>query len=170
MSRDQKFFDVYSVVLGVSGAVALAFLVLAMKMSDLTQGVYTRDANEYQAAVNARIAPLGQIYRPGEEHASSKPTVETAAEPAPVAAALTGPQVYNAACIACHSAGIGGAPILGDAAAWAPRIAQGDDVLAQNAIKGFTDIGYMPPKGGRMDLSDQEVLDAVTYMIAQSKL
>ena len=168
MSRDQKFFDVYSVVLGVSAAVALAFLVLAMKMSDLTQGVYTRDADEYQAAVAERIAPLGQVYMSGEEHLSSSPTIETAAQPAPVAAALTGPQVYNAACSACHGAGIGGAPVLGDAAAWSARVAKGDDVLGQNALNGFTDIGYMPPKGGRVDLSDQEILDAVAYMVGES--
>lgn len=168
MSRDQKFFDVYSIVLGVSAAVALAFIVLAMKMSDLTQDIYIRDADEYQAAVAARIKPFGQVYLPGEEHAASAPTLVTAEEPAPVAAALSGPQVYNAACIACHGAGIGGAPILGDAGGWAPRLAKGDDVLGQNALNGFTDIGYMPPKGGRVDLSDQEILDAVTYMIGQS--
>ncbi len=168
MSRDQKFFDVYSIVLGVSAAVALAFIVLAMKMSDLTQDIYIRDADEYQAAVAERIAPLGQVYMSGEEHQSSAPTIETAAEPAPVAAALTGPQVYNAACNACHGAGIGGAPVLGDTAAWTARIAKGDDVLGQNALNGFTDIGYMPPKGGRIDLSDQEILDAVTYMVNES--
>jgi cytochrome c5 len=168
LSRDQTFFDRYSIVLGVSAAIALAFFVLAMKMSDLTQGIYTRDAVEYQAAVAERIAPLGQVYMSGEEHQSSAPTIEKAAESAPVATALSGPQVYNAACIACHSAGIGGAPVLGDTAAWTARIAKGDDVLGQSALNGFTDIGYMPPKGGRVDLSDQEILDAVTYMVGES--
>lgn len=169
MSRDQKFFDVYSIVLGVSAAVALAFIVLAMKMSDLTQNIYIRDADEYQAAVASRIEPFGQVYLPGEQHESAAPTIVTAAEPEPVAAALSGPQVYNAACNACHGAGIGGAPILGDTAAWAPRLAKGDDVLNQHALNGFTDIGYMPPKGGRVDLSDQEILDAVAYMTGESR-
>lgn len=169
MSRDQKFFDLYSIVIGVLAAFALAVLVLSMKMSDLTQGVYTRDADEYQAALKSRIEPLGQVYLPGEQHESSAPVIVTAAEPKPVATALTGPQVYNAACIACHGSGIGGAPILGDTAAWGPRLAKGTDTLNQHAIGGFTDIGYMPPKGGRLDLSDQEVLDAVTYMLNQSK-
>jgi len=59
LSRDQKFFDVYSIVIGALAAFALAILVLALKMSDLTQGVYTRDATEYQAALNERIAPVG---------------------------------------------------------------------------------------------------------------
>ena len=168
MSRDQKFFDVYSIVIGVLAAFALAVLVLSLKMADLTQGVYTRDVAEYQAAVNSRIEPLGQVYLSGEHHESSAPKIETATAAEPVAAALSGPQVYNEACIACHGSGIGGAPVLGDAAAWTDRIAKGNDTLEQHAIGGFTGVGYMPPKGGRMDLSDQEIIDAVTYMIGES--
>ncbi len=170
MKRDQKFFDMYSLVIGVLAAAALAILVLAMKMSDLTQGVYTRDTDEYQAAVADRIRPFGQVYMPGEEQHSAAPTVETADEPAPVAAALSGPQVYNSACLACHGAGIGGAPVLGNADNWSPRIAQGVDVLKEHAINGYTGaVGFMPAKGGRVDLSDQEVGDAVEYMVGQSQ-
>ena len=170
MSRDQKFFDMYSLVIGVLAAVALAILVLAMKMSDLTQGIYTRDTAEYQAAVAERIRPLSQVYLPGEEQEASLPTVETVAEPEPVAAALSGPQVYNSACLACHAAGVGGAPVLGDAPVWEPRIAQGVDVLKQHAIEGYTgSSGYMPAKGGRMDLSDAEIADAVEYMVGESQ-
>lgn len=169
MSRDQKFFDMYSLVIGVLAAIALAILVLAMKMSDLTQGVYTRDAAEYQAAVAQRIAPVGEVYLPGEEQESSAPVVRAAAEPEPVAAALSGPQVYNTACIACHSTGVGGAPVVGDAAQWTDRIAQGMDLLKQHAIEGFTgSAGFMPAKGGRIDLSDEEVAIAVDYMVGES--
>ena len=169
MTRDQSFFDKYSIVIGVLGAFAIALLVVSMKMSDLTQGVYTRDADEYQAAVAERIRPFGQVYLPGEEHTSAAPVVETAAEVKPVATALSGPQVYNSACLACHGSGIGGAPILGDAAAWSVRIAQGIELLNSHAIDGFTNIGYMPPKGGRVDLSDQEIYDAVDYMVSESQ-
>ena len=169
MSRDQKFFDMYSLVIGILAAFALAILVLAMKMSDLTQGVYTRDTYEYQAAVAERIRPVGQVYLPGEEHQAAAPTVETAVEPDPVVTALSGPQVYNSACLSCHGAGIAGAPILGDAAAWAPRVAQGVDLLKEHAIDGYTGaVGFMPAKGGRVDLSDQEVADAVEYMVGES--
>lgn len=169
MSRDQKFFDMYSLVIGVLAAVALAIFVLAMKMSDLTQGVYTRDTAEYQAAVRERIQPVGQVYLPGEESEASAPTVETAAEPEPVATAMTGPQVYNTACLACHGTGVGGAPVVGDAAQWTDRIGQGMDLLERHAIEGFTGTsGFMPAKGGRMDLSDQEVGDAVKYMVEES--
>ena len=170
MSRDQRFFDIYSLVIGILAAFALAILVLAMKMSDLTQGVYTRDTAEFQAAVAERIRPVGQVYLPGEEHEAAAPTVQTAVEPEPVATAMSGPQVYNAACLACHGAGVGGAPVLGDVAGWADRIAQGMDVLNDHALNGFAgNAGYMPPKGGRVDLSDQEVIDAVTYMVDESQ-
>lgn len=170
MSRDQKFFDMYSVVIGILAAVALAILVLSMKMTDLTQGVYTRDSDEYQSAVAERIRPVGQVYLPGEEHESSSPTVETPAEPEPVATAMSGPQVYNSACLACHGAGIGGAPIFGEAAQWVERIAQGADALKQHALQGYTgSTGYMPPKGGRLDLSDAEIEAAVDYMVGESR-
>lgn len=158
----------YSLVIGVLAAIGLAILVLAMKMSDITQGVYTRDGAEYQAAVTARIRPVGQVYRSGEEHESDAPTVETPAEPEPVATAMSGPQVYNMACLACHGAGIGGAPVLGDAAQWAERISKGSDTLKEHAISGFTgSTGYMPPKGGRVDLSDAEIAAAVDYMTGE---
>ncbi len=170
MGRDQKFFDMYSLVIGVLAAVALAILVLAMKMSDLTQGVYTRDSGEYQAAVAERIRPLSQVYLPGEEAEAAAPTVEKVAEPEPVAATLSGPQVYNSACIACHGTGVGGAPILGDTAQWGPRIAQGVAILKQHAIEGYTgSTGFMPAKGGRVDLSDNEIAGAVDYMAGESQ-
>ena len=170
MSRDQKFFDTYSLVVGVLAVAALAILVLAMKMSDLTEGVYTRDTEEYQAAVAERIRPFGQVYLPGEEQDATAPTVETAVEPEPVATVMTGPQVYNAACNVCHGNGVGGAPIVGDTDAWAPRIAKGLDALKDSAINGFSGDAPTPmlPKGGRVDLSDGEIHDAVEYMVSQS--
>jgi cytochrome c5 len=95
--------------------------------------------------------------------------VEEAVQAPPVAALLTGPQVYNAACLMCHGSGIGGAPMLTDKESWAPRIAQGKDTLYEHAIQGFTgQSGFMPPKGARMDLSDEEVRGAVDYMAGQA--
>jgi len=170
VSRDQKFFDLYSLVIGILAAVALAIFVLAMKMSDLTQEVYTQETDEYQAAVAARIRPLSQVYLPGEDLEASAPALMPVDEPDPVVTAMTGPQAYNTACLACHGAGVAGAPILGDAAAWGARIAQGNDVLNDHAINGYSgSAGYMPAKGGRADLSDQEVRDAVAYMVDEAQ-
>ena len=68
----------------------------------------------------------------------------------------------------CHGAGVGGAPVLEDAEQWAARIAQGNEVLYQNAIQGYIgEDGFMPPKGARMDLSDDEIRAAVDYMVSE---
>ncbi len=83
--------------------------------------------------------------------------------------AMTGEEVYNNVCIACHyPPGVGGAPALGDAEAWAPRIAQGIEILVYHALNGFTgSTGVMPKKGERLDISDEEIIKAVEYMVGQ---
>ena len=86
----------------------------------------------------------------------------------PVMAALGGEEVYNTACIACHMTGAGGAPLLGDVSAWETRLAQGKPLVVQRAVEGYIgEMGIMPAKGGRLDLSDEEVENAVTYMLDQ---
>ena len=70
--------------------------------------------------------------------------------------------------MACHGAGVAGAPKIGDKADWGPRIAQGKDTLYTHATQGFTGKkGTMPPKGGAANLSDEEVKAAVDYMVAR---
>ena len=87
-----------------------------------------------------------------------------------VASGIDGAQVYNTACMACHNAGIAGAPRTGDAAAWAPRIEQGMDVLYARAIAGYQgSSGFMPAKGGNASLGDDEVRAAVDFMVEQSQ-
>lgn len=94
--------------------------------------------------------------------ATSAPAVEAPAQPVKTADA----SVYNKSCALCHAAGVSGAPKPGDKEDWAPRIAQGMDVLYQHAIEGFTgDKGMMPPRGGNPALTDDEVKTAVDYMV-----
>ena len=82
----------------------------------------------------------------------------------------SGQQTYQQACFACHGTGAAGAPKLGDKAAWKARIAQGMATLNDHAIKGFKGkTGFMPAKGGRADLGDDVVKDAVKYMVDNSK-
>lgn len=102
-----------------------------------------------------RIKPVGQLYLEGAEPAEAVDTGPKTPE-----------QVYNTSCSACHGAGVMGAPKMGDAANWAPRIAQGMDVLVDHAIKGFN---AMPPKGGCMACSDDEIAATVEYMAEGSK-
>jgi cytochrome c5 len=76
-----------------------------------------------------------------------------------------GKKTYDGACGVCHNAGVAGAPKLGDATAWAPRIATGKDALYATSLNGK---GAMPAKGGRADISDDNVKAAVDYMVANS--
>lgn len=166
--RDQKFFDLYSVTIGGLALFGILIFFVAMKMSDLTQGIYTTETEEYQQQITSRLRPFGQVYLPGEESEAGTPNVTEVAASEPVEAQLSGPQVYNEACITCHGAGIGGAPTLADSGSWAPRIEQGLDTLRQHAIEGYTgEAGYMPPKGGRLDLSDEEIHAAIDYMLGE---
>ncbi|MBT8422362.1 MAG: cytochrome c5 family protein [Gammaproteobacteria bacterium] len=120
----------------------------------------------YQNAVEKRIKPFGSVVKDGE--IAADPAVVAVVEAPTAKVALTGPQVYNQACLACHGGGIAGAPKTGDAADWNARIAKGRDVLNSNAINGFMgDKGMMPAKGGAMTLSDEEVIAAVDYLIEQ---
>ena len=80
-------------------------------------------------------------------------------------AAEDGKALYAANCFACHGTGAAGAPILGDAAAWAPRIKTGAQALFTSATKGK---GVMPPRGGNPKLTDPEIKAIVGFMIAQS--
>jgi len=73
----------------------------------------------------------------------------------------TGEQIYQAQCHKCHATGVGGAPRIGDRAAWIPRVKQGLDVVVRSAIKGH---GGMPARGGMADLTDAEMRNAVVYM------
>lgn len=84
--------------------------------------------------------------------------------------ALAGKPTYDGACKVCHGSGLTGSPKFGDADVWAPRIERGMPQLVEHAIKGFTgDTGVMPPKGGRVDLSDKQVEQAVAYMVESSR-
>jgi len=114
-----------------------------------------------EAAAPAAAAPAAPVAAPATAPAP-------AAAPA-VASADAGKTLYNSACVACHGAGIAGAPKVGDKAAWASRIAQGNATLYEHAIKGFQGkAGVMPPKGGST-APDADVKAAVDYMVLASK-
>ena len=115
-------------------------------------------ANQEQQ-VAERIAPEGHVSMVGQ--------VASAASSASAGSARSGADIYATNCIACHSSGVAGAPILGDVAAWADRLAQkGLETVYANAING---IGAMPARGTCMDCSDDEVIAAIDHILDNSK-
>jgi cytochrome c5 len=119
------------------------------------------------SSVAERIKPVGEIAVAGAQTAQA-PAQSPAAAPAP--AARDGQQVYQAACFACHDAGVAGAPKVGDKGQWAKRIAKGLGTLYASAVNGVQgSAGVMPPKGGNLALSDAEVKAAVDYMVGRSR-
>ncbi len=83
-----------------------------------------------------------------------------------VKSALDGKKIYQSSCFSCHATGVAGSPKVADKGAWSPRIAAGVEALYEAAIKGK---GVMPPKGGNMSLSDDQIKAAVDYMVSQSQ-
>ena len=87
---------------------------------------------------------------------------------APAKPLAVGEQTYQRFCVACHSSGVSGAPPVGNAQAWAPRIAQGDAVMLKRTVEGLPSAG-MPPRGMCVACTDQELLDAIHYMTSRSQ-
>jgi cytochrome c5 len=125
-------------------------------------------ANAAAPAAAAPAAPAATSAAPAAAPVAAPAAAPAAAAPA-TASADAGKTLYSAACVACHGAGIAGAPKYGDKAAWAPRVAQGANVLYEHALKGFQGkAGVMPPKGGS-SAPDADVKAAVDYMVAAAK-
>lgn len=119
------------------------------------------------AAAAAPVAPAAPAPAAPAAAAAAPPAAAPAAAPAPTAsAAADGKKIYDTTCMVCHATGVANAPKLGDKAAWAPRIAAGEETLVKHSISG---IRAMPPRGGNASLSDDQVRAAVAYMLASVK-
>jgi cytochrome c5 len=113
-----------------------------------------------------RIQPIAQV-EVASAQTQREPAKNAAAAPPP---SRNGQQIYQTTCVACHDAGIAGAPKLGDKSQWAKHIAKGLDTLYASAVNGVQgSAGAMPPKGGNPALSNAEIKAAVDYMVARSK-
>jgi len=146
------------------------FLLSVLTVSALTiSGCSDKETAPEQKAT-ATPEPAPQVAEPAQSE-PAKPEAEVAEPAAPVeapaepaAVARDGQTIYKTACIACHDAGVAGAPKLGDKAAWAPRIAKGSDALYSNLQNG---LNAMPPKGTCMNCSEDELKAVLDYMIKQ---
>jgi cytochrome c5 len=97
-----------------------------------------------------RIKPVGKVHVAG-------------AAPAAAAGPRTGKQIYDAACVACHTSGVLGAPKLQVAADWQPRLDEkGFEQVWKNAVNG---INAMPAMGTCGDCTEDDIKVAIEYMI-----
>jgi cytochrome c5 len=170
--NDRDFFKVFSGLVAALVAVTVIFFVAAHVIVNSSNLKKVKGGDQ---AVAARIQPVGQVTVAGAETnnvASGASTVMNALIPTANAApsAAAGKQVFEGTCVACHGAGVAGAPKFGDKAAWGPRVAKGLPTLEQHALHGFQGkSGFMPPKGGNASLTDDQVKSAVMYMVEHGK-
>jgi len=81
-------------------------------------------------------------------------------------ALVNGKAIYKVECSGCHDEGEEGAPKLSSVTQWEERTSKGADKLIENAINGFIGPdGKMPARGGTDSLTDEEVANAVNFMI-----
>jgi len=131
-------------------------------MAKLTDAEIKR-AIEYMFNASKQAAPAGAAAAPT---AAAVPVAAAAAATPAKADASAGKKLYDTACMACHAAGVAGAPKFGDKAAWAPRVTAGVDALTASVIKGK---GAMPPRGAAAGATDADIRAAVEYMVAQAR-
>jgi len=163
-----------SVILGITASAVLMLFIFVLVAHHrdvpdrvrLDRSALLSAGSSVGSSVAERIKPVGQVVVAAAE-TQREPVKNAVAAPPP---SRDGQQVYQASCVACHDAGIAGAPKLGDKGQWAKHIAKGLDTLYASAINGVQGgAGVMPAKGGNAALSNAEVKAAVDYIVAHSK-
>lgn len=158
VSDDKSFYTTFFYIMG---GLAVGCVILIILASNLTSEVAEYKPEE---VVVANIKPVGNVSIAGESQPA--PAMAVAAVETAPSEPRSGETVYKKSCMSCHASGAAGAPKLGDAAAWAPRVAAGMDSLMANAVKG---LNAMPPKGLCMDCSDDELMAAIDYIVLNSQ-
>ena len=171
--QDTHFINMFSIVIGVLVALAIVFFVAARAIGGAVESQEMTGEPDYYASVAARVAPLAQEAVAGQNNAAlaitpvAAGTAQSGGGSSGVAMPTSGKDLFDQTCSACHGAGIAGAPKAGDKAAWASHIAKGLPTLYDHALHGFTGTtGTMPAKGGRTDVPDPMVEQAVNYMVS----
>ena len=149
MSGKRKLKDILETIGVVIGSLAGGIIIItaATTKYDFSQA---EEPKIVENNTQEDISPVAQVAVANESVAKSGSENSISAD-----------KIIKANCAMCHAGGLMGAPKIGDVALWAPRIAQGKDMLINNAIKG---IRMMPAKGGNSRLTDEEVAAAVISM------
>lgn len=161
---DQIFLKRFSLV--IVGLVVFAILIIFMAIW-MNERIEPSGAPMRAAAIEKRVQPVFGVYAGDTGRAAAQAAAEAAGKEQEQQVAFEGStdgqMIYQQVCQACHQTGAAGAPQL-VAAQWEDRMDKGMDQLVSNAING---IGAMPAKGGRTDLTDEQVRASVEYMLDQ---
>ena len=147
--------------MGLLGVLVAMTLLLFIIAQNIVEPDLKLDDPEVAEAIQQRIEPIGRL------NTGDAPVAVAAASPliseAQAAPGFgTGEAVYNGVCQACHTTGILNSPKLGDPEGWGARLSKSREELVLSVING---LNLMPPKGGRPDLTDEQVEMAVDYML-----
>ena len=153
MSEKRKLKDILETIGVVVGSLAGAIIIITVATTkyDFSQA---EEPKVVENNTQEDMSPVAQVAVANES------VTESGSENS-----ISADKIIKANCAMCHAGGLMGAPKIGDVAMWAPRIAQGKDMLINNAIKG---IRMMPAKGGNSRLTDEEVAAAVISMANSS--
>lgn len=166
LEQDRIFMKNFALVIAGLAIFTVAIIGVAAILNDEA----SRPADTTQITeVEDNLRPVGRVYAGDTGRAELAAAEAAAAAAMPVAfdGSTDGELIYNNVCQVCHGAGVAGAPRL-EASAWNQRLSQGMDVLIAHAIEGYQgSAGYMPAKGGRPDLSDEQVAASVRWMVDQ---
>ena len=172
MMNDRQFAKSFSIMIFLLFALTILLIIIGSLAGGATDDKLRVQSDEFtQKLVAQRTKPVGNLNVgevPESTAAQQAASADTSAseQTETVASAGIGETVYNQSCHICHNPGLTGAPKPGDAADWEPRIAQGIEVLYDHAINGYTgEKGVMPPKGGYLQLSDDDVKAVVDYLV-----
>lgn len=113
--------------------------------------LYATDSSE-RAQIEERIKPVGHVRLVGQAKENNQ--------------ALSGQMIYEKHCIICHRDGIAGAPRFEQEADWTARMTgRNIDNLVTSAIQG---INAMPAKGTCGECSDDDIKQAIEYMLPKN--
>lgn len=168
---DRIFLKHFAMLIGFLIVVALVLMALGAHI----YASHPPEQNPKEAeTLSSRIEPVGAVYA-GDTGRAAMATAQAAAKAAAASqvaygGTTDGKAIFGELCHSCHEKGVAGAPIVGDKAAWAPRVAEGLDTLIKHAIEGYTGkSGIMPAKGGNPALTDAQIKATVSWMVDQVK-
>lgn len=163
MSAEHDRIFIRNFSLTLVGLVIFTFIIIFVARSIHGQLEVSENPARETARLE-RLQPVAGVWAGETGRAAAQAAAAAAAAAAPEIAfggSLDGALIYERACASCHEVGAAGAPLM-VASAWAGRLEQGMETLVANAING---IGAMPPRGGRRDLSDEQIEISVAYMV-----